>query len=128
MVRRELMVASERLVQGNLFKAGWILLLAVSVLMTLNHLVLIFALNQPSLFIGWTAFNLYACLVLWFPFRQGERWAWGASWILVTALASAIFFDAQIGVFYLGAASIAAVGLLMTTSAFFTRPAQSAQT
>ena len=121
------MVATRRLVQGNLFKAGWILLLVVSALMTLNHLILIFALNQPSLFIGWTAFNLYALLVLWFPFRQGERWAWGATWILVIALASAIFFDRQIGPFYLGAAAIAAVGLLLTASAFFSRPVQSIQ-
>lgn len=121
------MVATHRLVQGNLFKAGGILLLVVAVLMALNHLVLIFALNQPVLFIGWTAFNLYALLVLWFPFRQGERWAWGATWILVIALASTIFFDRQIGGFYLGAAAIAAVGLLLTASAFFSRPVQSVQ-
>jgi hypothetical protein len=121
------MVTSARQVQGVAFKIGWILLLLVSGLMTLNHLILIFALNQPSLFIGWTAFNLYACLVLWFPFRQGERWAWSASWILVITLASAIFFDAQIGALYLGAASIAAVGLLLSASAFFLRPLQSAQ-
>src|SRR5262245_13433427 len=119
------MVATHRLVQGTLFKAGWILLLVVSVLMTLNHLVLIFVLDQPTLFIGWTAFNLYALLVGWFPFRQGERWAWGATWILVIALASTILFDRQIGPFYLGAAAIAAVGLLLTASAFFARPAQS---
>ncbi len=115
------MVTSANLVQGTRFKAGWILLLVVSVLMTLNHLVLIFALDEPALFIGWTAFNLYACLVLWFPFRRGERWAWYTSWILVIAFASAIFFDAQIGAFYLGIAVAVAVGLLLTASAFFQR-------
>jgi hypothetical protein len=42
------MVATHKLVQGNLFKAGWILLLVVSALMTLNHLILIFVLDQPT--------------------------------------------------------------------------------
>jgi len=119
------MVATHRLVQGNLFKAGWILLLVVSVLATLNHLVLIFVLDQPLLFIGWTAFNLFACLVLWFPFRQGERWAWVALWIMVIAFASVIFFDRQIAPLYLGAAAILTVGLLLTASAFFSRSVQS---
>jgi len=121
------MVTSGTLVQGSRAKAGWILLLAVSALMTLNHLVLIFALSEPTLFIGWTAFNLYACLVLWFPFRRGERWAWGSLWILVIAFASMIFFDAQVGAFYLGAAAILAVGLLLTASAFFRRSFHSTQ-
>lgn len=115
------MVMSSNLAQGTRFKAGWILLLVVSALTTLNHLVLIFALDEPALFIGWTAFNLYACLVLWFPFRRGERWAWYTSWILVIAFASAIFFDARIGAFYLGVAVIMVVGLLLTYSAFFLR-------
>jgi len=121
------MVTSARLAQGASFKTGWILLLVVSVLMTLNHLVLIFALNQPILFLGWTAFNLYAVLVLWFPFRQGQRWAWGASWMLVVAFASIIFFDRQVGPLYLGAAALIVVGLLLTASAFFLRPFPGAQ-
>ena len=115
------MVTSGTLVQGSRVKVGWILLLVVSALMTLNHLVLIFALNQPTLFIGWTAFNLYACLVLWIPFRRGERWAWSSTWILVIAFASMIFVDTQIGKYYLGAAAILVVGLLLTASTFFPR-------
>src|SRR5689334_6041430 len=121
-----MMVASGGLAQGAFYKTGWILALMVSVLMTFNHLVLIFVLNQPTLFIGWTAFNVYACLVLWFPFRQGARWAWWVSWVLVIAFASVIFFDTQIGTFYLGAAAIIALGLLLTASAFFQPVAHSA--
>jgi hypothetical protein len=122
-----MMVTSGRLAQGAFYKTGWILALVVSVLMTLNHLVLIFVLNQPTLFVGWTAFNVYACLVLWFPFRQGARWAWWVSWVLVIAFASVIFFDTQIGTLYLGAAAIIAVGLLLTASALFQPVAHSAQ-
>jgi hypothetical protein len=121
------MVTSGRLVRGASFKTGWVLLLVVSVIATLNHLVLIFALNQQLLFLGWTAFNLYACLVLWFPFRKRERWAWGAMWILVIAFAGVIFFDRQIGALYLGAATLIAAGLLLTAAAFFQRSIHSAQ-
>jgi hypothetical protein len=121
------MVTSGRLVQGAFFKTGWILALVVSALMTLNHLVLIFVLNQPTLFIGWAAFNVYACLVLLFPFRQGAQWAWWVSWVLVIALASIIFFGRQIGPLYLGAAALITVGLLLTAAAFFQRSLRSAQ-
>ena len=95
------------------FNVGWMLLLGISILMTLNHVVLIFFMNEPALFIGWAAFNLYATLVLWIPFRRGERWAWFFSWISVIALASLIAFDSQVGPFYLGAAVLMAVGLLL---------------
>ncbi len=121
------MVTSGRLVRGAFFTTGWILAVVVSALATLNHFVLIFILDQPILFIGWTVFNLYACLVLWFPFRQRAQWAWWVSWVLVIAFASIIFFDRQIGPLYLGAAALITVGLLLTASAFFKRTLHSAQ-
>jgi hypothetical protein len=96
------------------FTVGWVLLLGIAVLMTLNHAVLIFVLNEPVLFIGWAAFSLYATLVLWIPFRRGERWAWFFSWISVIALGSEIAFDSQVGPLYLGAAAVMAVGFLLT--------------
>jgi hypothetical protein len=37
------------------FMAGWILLLIVTALMTLNHAIMIFALDEPILFAGFTA-------------------------------------------------------------------------
>ena len=48
------------------FKAGRIILLVAAALMTLNHAVLVFALDDPVLFMGYAAFNLYALHV----------WAW----------------------------------------------------
>lgn len=101
-------------VRGARFTVGWILLLSISMLMALNHVALIFFMNERTLFIGWAAFNLYSTLVLWIPFRRGERWAWLVSWISVIALASLIAFDSQVGPLYLGAAVLMAVGLALT--------------
>jgi hypothetical protein len=103
----------------TLFKVGWLALLVVAALMTLGHLVLLFVLNEPAVFVGWVAFNLYAALVIWFPFRRGERWAWFASWILVIAFASTILFNAEFGPIYLGIGVGMALGLLLTAPAFF---------
>ena len=102
------------------FKIGWIALLAISALAARNHMILAFVMkDEATLFIGWAAFNLYSTLILYIPFRRGERWAWYASWILVIGFAVTIFFSAQIGIFYLGAAVLMAVALLLTRPAFF---------
>jgi hypothetical protein len=53
------------------------------------------------------------------PFRRGEKWAWYISWILVIGFASTIFFSSTIGVWYLAAAGVMALGLLLTRPAFF---------
>lgn len=113
------MTANSSLAQNNRFKVGWFIALILSAVMTLNHLVLMFAVKELELFVGWAAFNLYATLVLWFPFRRGEKWAWFSSWILVIGLGSAIFFNPQIGVWYLGVAGVIALGLLLTWPSFF---------
>jgi hypothetical protein len=116
------MVRSETVVRSNTFKVGWVLLLVASALFTFNHVVLSFVISaERTLFLGWAAFNLYALLVIAIPFRQGARWAWVTSWILVAVFASTVFFDAQTGVYYLGAAMVVAVGLLLTSPAFFSR-------
>jgi hypothetical protein len=102
------------------FKIGWIALLVISGLAALNHIILTFVvMNEATLFIGWAAFNLYSTLVLYIPFRRGEKWAWYTSWILVLGFAIAIFFNTQIGIFYLGAPVLMAVALLLTRPAFF---------
>ena len=61
--------------QISRFKIGRIILLIAAGLMTLNHSVLIFALDEPTLFTGFAVFTLYAFLVLSIPFRQEEKWA-----------------------------------------------------
>ena len=102
------------------FKIGWIALLVISGLAALSHILLAFVVkDEATLFIGWAAFNLYSTLVLYIPFRRGEKWAWYTTWILVLGFAIAIFFNTQIGTFYLGEAVLMAVALLLTWPAFF---------
>jgi hypothetical protein len=107
--------------RSTAFKFGWIILLVLSVLATLNHIVLAFVMtDEATLFLGWAAFNLYSTVVLYIPFRRGEKWAWYTSWILVIGFAAPILFSQEsFAVYYLGAAVVMAVGLLLTRPAFF---------
>src|SRR5262245_29823041 len=103
------------------FKTGWVLLLIATGLMALNHFVLIFALDEPTLFIGYTAFNFYALAVLLIPFRRYERWAWYCSWILPVGLAAPAYIDPDpvITMIYYTVAAVCVLGLLLTRQEFF---------
>lgn len=105
--------------QSRSFKAGWILLLLSAALMALNHFVLTFVLREPVLFLGWTAFNLYALLVIAIPFRRLEKWAWYATWILPVGLAAGAFSDSYIALYYYSVAAACVLGLLLTMRDFF---------
>jgi hypothetical protein len=102
-------------------KIGTIILLLAAALMTLNHAVLVFALDDPVLFMGYAAFNLYALLVVVFPFRRRETWAWYATWILPIGLAAsaALAADPKIAPFYYAVAAACVLGLLLTMRGFF---------
>src|SRR5262249_23155412 len=70
------------------FTIGWIMLLVIATLATLNHLLLIFTQqDERLLFLGWAAFNIYATLVLAISFRRRERWAWYTTWVMVIGFA-----------------------------------------
>ena len=103
-----------------LFKVGWITLLVLSVIFTLWHIALTF-MDKDPLLIAWVAFPLYSAVVLYFPFRRGEKWAWYASWILVLGFAGAILLSPTFGVYYFGAALVMALALLLTRPALFQR-------
>jgi hypothetical protein len=106
----------------NTFKIGWIALLVISALAAVWHLVAIVAFpsDEATLFVGWAAFNLYSTVVLSIPFRRGEKWAWYTSWLLVIGFAAPILLSqGSFTVYYLGAAGVMAVGLLLTRPAFF---------
>jgi hypothetical protein len=107
--------------QNSRFKIGKIILLVSAGLMTLNHFVLIFALDEPALFIGFTAFTLYAFLVLYIPFRREEKWAWYTSWILPLGLAAPAFTEPDIAIFYYTVAAACVLGLLLTMPDFFAK-------
>jgi hypothetical protein len=87
--------------------------------MTLNHFVLTFALGEPALFLGWTAFNLYALLGITIPFRSLEKWAWYATWILPIGLATAAFVAPNVALYYFSVAAVCVLGLLLTTPDLF---------
>jgi hypothetical protein len=106
--------------QNSRFKIGWIALLVSAGLMTLNHLMLMFILHDPTLFAGFAAFNLYAFLVILIPFRGGEKWTWYATWILPIGLAIPAFNgDSSIAIFYFAVAAVCVLGLLLTMRDFF---------
>jgi hypothetical protein len=103
------------------FKTGWIILLVAAALMTLNHIGLMFVLDNRVLFMGYAAFNLYALLVIAIPFRRCEKWAWYATWILPIGLAvsAALAGDSNITPFYDAVAAACVLGLLLTMRDFF---------
>jgi hypothetical protein len=107
--------------QNTRFKIGWGILVVVAALMALNHFVLIFALDEPVLFIGYTAFNLYALIVILIPFRGSEKWAWLATWILPIGLALPATTDPNLAIFYYSAAGLCVVGLLLTLRDFYSK-------
>jgi hypothetical protein len=113
--------------QSRVFNTGWIVLLLSAALMTLNHLVLTFVRSETALFLGWTAFNLYALLVVAVPFRRLEKWAWYATWILPVGLAAGAFTDPHIAIYYYSVAAGCVLGLLLTMRGFFAIQRQTLQ-
>jgi len=110
---------------NDTFTIGWIVLLFISALATLNHIMLPLYGDPVALGIGWTGFSLYAIVVLAIPFRRGERWAWYTTWLLAIGFASAILITREgYAVMYLIAAGIMAFALLLTRPAFFSRKEQ----
>jgi len=105
------------------FKSGWMIVLVSAALMTLNHLSLMFILDDPTLFAGFAAFNLYAVLVILIPFRRGEKWAWVTTWLLPIGLAAPAFIagNGTIAIFYYAVAAICVLGLLLTMRDFFSK-------
>lgn len=115
------MVTKTALAQNSRFKIGWIILVIFAALMMLNHFVLIFFLDEPVLFTGYAAFNLYALLVILIPFRRIEKWAWLATWILPVGLALPAAGDPDITIFYFGVSALFVLGLLLTMPEFFSK-------
>ena len=102
------------------FEIGWIVLLFISALATLNHIMLPLYGDPLVLALGWMGYSLYATVVFEIPIRRGERWAWYISWILVIGFAYPILIIREgYTVAYLIAAGLMAVCLLLTGPAFF---------
>jgi hypothetical protein len=115
------MLATTIVAHNARFKFGWIALLVSAALMSLTHFSLIFILDEPVLFTGFAVFNLYALLVIFIPFRGGQKWAWMATWLLPIGLALPAALDPDIMFFYFAVAAICVLGLLLTMPAFFSQ-------
>ena len=100
-------------------KIGWGILLFVTISNVVGHIGLLFFDNWDSIFVAWATMNLLAAMILFIPYRHGERWAWYAIWVLAIPYALIIFFNAQIGPIYLGEAARLVVGQLLAHRAFF---------
>ena len=101
------------------FSIGWVLMLGSSGLMAFSYLILMFIDNAPDLFMIYSAFSLYAFLVLLIPFREGKKWAWMATWILPVVMALTAYFAPEFAPYYYGLAVVFVLGLLLTMSEFF---------
>lgn len=113
------MTTDSNLTQNTKFKIGWWILVISAILMALQHFSLMFFIpDEFVLFAGWTGFNLYVVAVLYIPFRNGEKWAWNATWIFPVFTASPASGDPTIGPYYAGIAVLCVVGLLLTKSVF----------
>lgn len=115
------MSANVNVAQNSRFKTGWIILLVSAALMTLGHLSMIFIMDEPNLFTGFTAFTLYSLIVILIPFRRGEKWVWLTTWILPIGLVIPTATDPDIAVYYFGVAAVCVLGLLLTMQDFFSQ-------
>ena len=115
------MSTQPNITRNDTFTIGWIVLLFISALSTLWLIILMLTIvDEAPLFMGWAAFSLMTSLVLFIPFRRGEKWAWFAAWIQVIVFAGTIFFGTpEIAMKYLVAAGLMALCLLLTSPTFF---------
>ena len=102
------------------FKSGWIILLVLAALMTLGYFSMIFfSLDELVLFAGLAALSLYGFLVIYIPFRRGEKWAWYATWILPIVLVLLAATVPDFAIYYYPTAAVCVLGLLLTMRDFF---------
>lgn len=94
-------------------------MLILSGLMAFSYLIMMFQETEHALFMIYSAISLYAFLVLLIPFREGNKWAWMATWILPVVLALTAYFAPEFAPYYYGTAVVFVLGLLLTMSEFF---------
>lgn len=117
------MSTQTKITHNDAFTIGWIVLLILSALTTLWLIILMLTIveDAPVLMTA-AAVSLYATLILYMPFRRGEKWAWFAIWVQVILFGSTTFFSPpEIATKYVVAAAVMAVCLWLTAPAFFQR-------
>lgn len=104
-------------------RIAWIVLLFLSTAYTVNHLagVVTFAEDdiERLMFVVFAALNLVTVIALLIPYRSGDPWAWGITWVSVAVFAICPLLVAPpIGYFYLGSAVVMAVAQLVARPDF----------
>jgi hypothetical protein len=107
--------------QSATFKAGWLVLLAISVLSVVSYVVLIFVVPvMVDSFIAWATFSLYSAVVLLIPYRRGERWSWYLTCVLPIPQVVLGLNNPDAAPYYLTAAGLIVISQVLTRGAFFT--------
>lgn len=83
-----------------------------------------YMLNLWLLSVVYTGLALFALIITYFGFRQGQRWAWFAMWLLGAVLTlTAILFNPlkrpDPGMTYAAFAAVTVIGLLLPIRKFF---------
>ena len=108
--------------ENRRYKTGWLILFITGVLLIINNLYLVFY-ESPVWGLGHLGFSLLATLIIYFPYRQGEKWAWYSLWILpvvLLLLAILVFMSGQpmLGWYYAVLTLVVLAGLLLSNQPF----------
>lgn len=106
-----------------LFRVGWWTLVVLFALFAVNHGAGIWFIatstDESQMFEAFAALNLFALVVLLFPYRRLEGWAWWAMWIAIMPIGLVMAFGADvIGVIYLITAIVLALAQFATLPRF----------
>lgn len=82
--------------------------------------------NQHLLFLCFASVALFAVIITYFGFRNGNRWAWYAMWLLPAMLAVTTILviparQTELPILYGGFTLVAVIGLLLAFRGFFPR-------
>jgi len=113
------MTANDSPAQTRTFTICWWILLIITLLSALGHLGLLFTLpGEELLFLGWTVLSVYAAVIVAVPYKQGERWAWNATWLFAATFALVPVYNSELGTGYLAIGIVVALCQLLTMAAF----------
>ena len=109
-------------------KYAWKILFIISLLQSLNNIYLVFYLDNPIMGLGLLGCSLFATVIAYFPFRQGEKWAWVSMWLFFGVLALITLLEAMgeepwLGWYYGVFTAVTLLALLLTIRDFFPKEA-----
>lgn len=102
-------------------RAGWLVLVALSVLFAAGHVVSAVAVDDEPLavFVALAVLDAATAVVLLGPYRRLRTWAWASTWVQVVVLASTLLWTGpEVWAWYVAAAVVMAVAQCATLPAF----------